>query len=83
MQIKTHSSGVYFAFFSRFFFSDLFVSVFWQAEPYHCTLRKRKRSVLEKYISHDHWRNIFHMIIVILTNVVVLLIINFILVIFQ
>ena len=49
-----HSSGVYFALFSRFFFSDLFVSVFWQAEPYHCTLRKRKRSVLEKYISHDH-----------------------------
>ena len=30
-----------------------------------------------------YWRNIFHMIIVILTNVVVLLIINFILVIFQ
>ena len=54
LQIKTHSSGVYFALFSRFFFSDLFVSIFWQAEPYHCTLRKRKRSVLEKYISHDH-----------------------------
>ncbi|RMX48426.1 hypothetical protein pdam_00011000 [Pocillopora damicornis] len=27
---------------------------FAEAEPYHCTLRKRKRSVLEKYISHDH-----------------------------